>query len=80
MPFLLERFVEELRATNGVILIQNYRILLIILASLGYAFSPIDLIPDFFGLVGIMDDALVLVYGGVTVASFFYNILVERNN
>ncbi len=51
-----------------------------ILATLGYALSPIDLIPDFLGIIGVMDDALVLLYGGATVATFFYNILVERNN
>ena len=50
------------------------------LGTLGYAVSPIDLIPDLFGLVGVMDDALIVVYGGVLIASFFYNVLVERNN
>ncbi len=40
-----------------------------------------DLIPEFiFGALGMIDDAIVLLYGGAAVASFFYNVLVERNN
>ena len=80
MPFLLERLIEEVRASHGGVLLQNYRILAVLLGTLGYAISPIDLIPDLFGVIGVMDDALIVMYGGVTIASFFYNILVERNN
>ena len=80
MPFLLERFVDEVRTSNGAILLKNCSLIVIILLTLGYAISPIDLIPDIFGLLGVMDDALVLVYGGISVASIFYNVLVERNN
>ena len=51
------------------------------MASVGYLLSPIDLIPEvLFGAFGLIDDAMVMMGGGMAVASFFYNLLVDRNN
>lgn len=33
---------------------------ILVMAALGYFIAPIDLIPDFFGLIGLTDDAIVL--------------------
>ena len=54
---------------------------MIIITAIGYTLSPIDLIPEFiFGVFGVVDDVLVVGYGALAIASFFYNLLVERNN
>ena len=81
MPFLLERFWAEIQATRGGILLGNIRILVIVMASVGYLLSPIDLIPEvLFGAFGLIDDAMVMMSGGMAVANFFFNLLVDRNN
>ena len=45
----------------------------IIIGSLGYLISPIDLIPDFIPVVGLMDDASVL-------SLAIYKIISNSNN
>ena len=73
--------MQEIRATNGLILLSRCRFLLYIIGFLIYFLSPLDLIPELsFGLFGMVDDMLVLGYVVVAITGFFYNILVERNN
>ena len=78
---MINQFVEEVINTRGAILIQNYHILLVIIGAVIYLISPIDLIPEiFFGIFGLFDDILVMIYAVAAVAGFFFRILEIRGN
>ena len=58
----------------------NLKILLIILGVCFYLVLPFDLIPEIiFGPIGVIDDVLFLASGAISVGSFFFGILRERN-
>lgn len=46
---------------------MNWKQILALAASIGTVASPIDLIPDFLGPLGLADDAVAIVVAGVTL-------------
>jgi uncharacterized membrane protein YkvA (DUF1232 family) len=80
VPFLFNRFISEVRATNGAILIQRMHFIIYIICFLTYFLSPLDLIPEFiFGAFGLIDDIIVCIYVIFAISSVFYQFMVERN-
>ncbi len=63
LPLLFTRFRKELRMVWGVLTHKGSPVSakLAVLFALAYLISPIDLIPDVIPVLGLMDDAGVLV-------------------
>eukprot|EP00347_Sterkiella_histriomuscorum_P014469 403360751 len=79
-PFLIGRFRDEVIRTRGLFLFQNCQALFYILLMAIYFLSPFDLIPEFiFGIFGMIDDLIVVIYAFVAISSVFYQFMVERN-
>jgi RING finger protein 170 len=74
---LIGRFFEEIRRSNGAILVQNIHFIVYIVCLVAYTLSPVDLIPEFvFGIFGFIDDIIVVLYIFVAISSVFYQYLV----
>ncbi|GAA1876204.1 DUF1232 domain-containing protein [Myceligenerans crystallogenes] len=46
---------------------MNWKEILALVASIGTIASPIDIIPDFLGPLGLADDAVAVVVAGITL-------------
>lgn len=59
---LLQKFKQELRLYRGILTDPRTPKLTKILlgCAVGYAISPVDLIPDFIPIVGHLDDAVIV--------------------
>ncbi|CDW75568.1 UNKNOWN [Stylonychia lemnae] len=79
-PFLIARFRDELVNTRGGVLFQSSWFLIYIAIMVIYLISPFDLIPEFlFGIFGMIDDILVMIYILGSISTVFYQVLVNRN-
>lgn len=59
-PMLLNRLCCTRNGARFVVGLSNLRAILVLVFALGYALSPLDLIPEaFFGVIGLVDDVLV---------------------
>lgn len=58
--------------------IHLLRIAALIIPGVGYLLSPFDLIPDFLGLVGMIDDAIVLIIVFVWISHLYRQIVLRR--
>ena len=66
--------------SNGRILFQRFGFLIYIIGLVVYFVSPFDLIPEFvFGIIGFIDDVIVVIYGIVALSTVFYQFMRERN-
>jgi len=80
-PHLLSRFWSELTSggPNTMRLLQQLRIWGLMLGGLLYLLSPLDMLPEgLFGLIGLLDDVMVLVVLGIMVAGVFRNVMLQR--
>jgi RING finger protein 170 len=60
-------------------LLQQLRIWGLMLGGLLYLLSPLDVLPEgLFGLIGLLDDVMVLVVLGIMVAGVFRNVMLQR--
>ena len=79
-PFLVRRFVAEIMTGDIRTLARNYRLLLMILSGFVYVLSPFDLIPEFvFGVFGLLDDFVIVIFVFIAVAQGFRQVLQNRN-
>lgn len=80
-PHYLTRFWREL--TSGgpgtMAIISQFRFWAIILGGLFYLLAPVDLLPEaFFGIVGLIDDIVVVTTGLMMVAGVFRSIQLQQ--
>lgn len=79
-PFLISRFRDEVIRTRGAIIFHSFKFMFYIVAMLIYLLSPLDLIPEFiFGIFGMLDDLIVMIYAFVAISTVFYQFMVDRN-
>jgi RING finger protein 170 len=78
-PTLIRRFVLELASPRGIRLLFQVRFLLLFVGPIVYVLSPFDLLPEaVFGLIGLLDDMVILVVCGVIFASFYRAFSLRR--
>ena len=80
-PVYLRRMVGEAVSSPGglVRLLFRSHFILSVLGSLLYVFSPFDLLPELvFGVLGYVDDALILVAASVVLAGLYRAFTVQR--
>lgn len=75
-PVLLQRFCRDLTAGRALFLLSHTRLLVVLMASALYTLSPLDLIPEaVFGVLGLADDALVIVVSLLYVSIIYRGIV-----
>ena len=78
-PFLIRTLAAEIAESGGRNLLTQAHYVIYILSLIIYVFSPFDLIPEaIFGIIGVVDDLIVIGYIGVAIGSVFYQGLAER--
>ena len=80
-PVYLRRFVGEAVSSPGglVRLLFRSHFLLSVIGSMLYVFSPFDLLPELvFGVLGYVDDALIIVAACVVLAGLYRAFTVQR--
>ena len=79
-PFLVKRFLREIFTTDITVLVRNYRLILMIFTGVVYVLSPFDLIPEMiFGVLGFIDDLVIILFIFIAVAQGFRQVLQNRN-
>jgi len=80
VPFLINRLIDEIRETNGAVLLQRFHLVIYFICLAAYILSPLDLFPEMiFGVFGLIDDVLVGAYVLIAVSGIVYQYMVERN-
>ncbi|KAL2344782.1 hypothetical protein Fmac_006067 [Flemingia macrophylla] len=81
LPFLLQRLLREvLDPQRSLPLVIRARVFVAMIASVVYIFSPIDIIPEgILGIVGLLDDLLILLICFLHVAALYRSVLYLRH-
>ena len=80
-PHLLSRLWRELSSggADAARLVRQLRFWGFVLSAVLYLLSPFDVVSEsLFGILGYLDDLMVLVVVGVMVAGFFRSIMVQH--
>lgn len=81
LPFLLRRLLRELfDPQRSLPLVMRARVFISMFLSVAYVLSPIDLIPEaILGVVGLLDDLLIVLFGFLHVAALYRSVLYTRH-
>ncbi|KAJ0026262.1 hypothetical protein Pint_07017 [Pistacia integerrima] len=81
LPFLLRRLLRELvDPQRSLPLVIRARVYITMILSAIYILSPIDIIPEgILGIVGLLDDLLILLIGFLHVAALYRSVLYYRH-
>ncbi|XP_039024670.1 E3 ubiquitin-protein ligase RNF170-like [Hibiscus syriacus] len=81
LPFLLPRLLREMTdPQRSLPLVIRARVYLAMFLSAVYVFSPIDIIPEaVLGIVGLLDDLLIVLVGFLHVAALYRSVLYSRH-
>ncbi|XP_020598353.1 E3 ubiquitin-protein ligase RNF170-like isoform X2 [Phalaenopsis equestris] len=81
LPFFTRRLLRELMdPQRSLPLVFRARMILAIIPAILYVLSPIDIIPEgVFGLVGFLDDLLILLIAFLHLAAIYRSILLYRH-
>ena len=79
VPVLLRHLWEELFSERGPLLIRRLYLGYILLLLVVYLLSPFDLLPEsVFGLLGYIDDLMILLIALVYVTFLYRNVIAQR--
>ena len=79
-PFLVKKFWEEVITTHGLLLVKRWQFITYIFGGFFYALSPFDVIPEaLFGIIGLIDDAMVWLVFLIGIGNNFLGELEKRN-
>ncbi len=79
IPLLLRHLINELLTFNNMEIWFRLRFGFMFLIALMYFLSPLDIIPEaLFGLLGYMDDFLVLIMMALYICSIYRQIIFQR--
>ena len=79
LPTLLRQLWNELFSVGGLVWVLRLRIILCFLAAALYFASPLDIIPEsVFGLLGLLDDVLIVLLLMVYVTEVYRGIVANR--
>ena len=59
-PRYVSWFLEELIYGRGVGIVISLRLLVMSMLTLAYVISPVDALPESYGLLGLLDDLLII--------------------
>ncbi|KAG9444153.1 hypothetical protein H6P81_015493 [Aristolochia fimbriata] len=81
LPFLIRRLLGELlNPQRSLPLVLRVRAVLAMLLSAAYVISPVDIIPEaLFGIVGLMDDLLIVLVVFLHLSALYRSALVYRH-
>ncbi|XP_044474553.1 E3 ubiquitin-protein ligase RNF170-like isoform X1 [Mangifera indica] len=81
LPFLLRRLLRELvDPQRSLPLVIRVRVYITMILSAVYMLSPIDVIPEgILGIVGLLDDFLIVLMGFLHVAALYRSVLYYRH-
>ncbi|KAG2691296.1 hypothetical protein I3843_08G003300 [Carya illinoinensis] len=81
LPFLLRRLLRELMdPQRSLPLVIRARVYIAMIVSVVYIISPIDIIPEgILGIVGLLDDLLIVLICFLYVAAIYRSILCFRH-
>ena len=79
LPTLLGQLWSELFSVGGLVWVLRLRIILCFLAAILYFVSPLDIIPEsLFGVLGFLDDALIILLLLVYVTEIYRRVVANR--
>jgi RING finger protein 170 len=79
IPLLLRHLLNELFTFNNMEIWFRLRFGFLFLISLMYFLSPLDIIPEaLFGLLGYLDDFLVLIIMALYICSIYRQVIFQR--
>lgn len=81
LPFLLRRLLREMMdPQRSLPLVIRARVFLAMIGSFLYVLSPVDLIPEgILGIVGLMDDFIIILICFLHVAALYRSVLLFRH-
>lgn len=79
VPTLLRHLWRELFTIRGLLLIRRLHLFLILVLIVVYLVSPLDLLPEAaFGVLGLLDDVIIIVGTLVYISLIYRALLTER--
>jgi len=80
-PMLTRRMMRYLSTYDGLTFVMNFRIVPYLVMTVVYAISPFDILPEgLLGVVGILDDVVVLIMCVLYVVTIYRNFAAENLN
>ncbi|XP_071517179.1 E3 ubiquitin-protein ligase RNF170-like isoform X3 [Panulirus ornatus] len=80
LPTILRHIWAELFTWRGIEMLSRFRFLICVITAFLYAITPIDLIPEaFLGLIGLIDDVVVIVFLLIQVSVVYRTVVANRD-
>lgn len=81
LPILFRHLVSEIFSEGGFLYLYRLRVSLLVIGCVIYLLSPLDIIPEAaFGILGLVDDMLVLLVVSVFLTNVYRNYIADGGN